>query len=124
MWTPGRKPTSGFWSVSRYDDVKQVELNPDIFSSQRGSMHMAVLPPSGKADRLMYAAHNSLINLDADIHRDLRIQQSEFFFPKYVETLKARVGAKIDELLDNMERQGPEVDFAKMFSTELPMYTL
>ena len=44
-------------------------------------MHMAVLPASGKADRLMYAAHNSLINLDADVHRDLRLQQSEFFFP-------------------------------------------
>ena len=79
MWTEGRKPTSGFWSVSRYDDVKHVELNPKIFSSQRGSMHMAVLPASGKADRLMYAAHNSLINLDADVHRDLRLQQSEFF---------------------------------------------
>ena len=72
----------------------------------------------------MYAAHNSLINLDADVHRDLRLQQSEFFFPKYVETLKERVGKKIDDLLDNMERQGPEVDFAKMFSTELPMFTL
>ena len=79
MWTRGRKPTSGFWSVSRYEDVRHVELNPDIFSSQRGSMHMAVLPPSGKADRLMYAAHNSLINLDADIHRDLRIQQLRSF---------------------------------------------
>ena len=124
MWSRARKPASGFWSVSRYEDVKYVELNPNVFSSQRGSMNMAVLPPSGKADRLMYAAHNSLINLDADVHRDLRLQQSEFFFPKYVETLKERVGKKIDELLDNMEREGPEVDFAKMFSTELPMFTL
>ncbi len=124
MWSRARKPASGFWSVSRYEDVKHVELNPSVFSSQRGSMNMAVLPPSGKADRLMYAAHNSLINLDADVHRDLRLQQSEFFFPKYVETLKERVGKKIDELLDNMEREGPEVDFAKMFSTELPMFTL
>ena len=124
MWSRARKPASGFWSVSRYEDVKHVELNPNVFSSQRGSMNMAVLPPSGKANRLMYAAHNSLINLDADVHRDLRLQQSEFFFPKYVETLKERVGKKIDELLDNMEREGPEVDFAKMFSTELPMFTL
>ncbi|MBT5067326.1 MAG: cytochrome P450, partial [Halieaceae bacterium] len=104
MWTPGRKPTSGFWSVSRYEDIKRVELDPKTFSSQRGSMHMAVVAASGKADRLMHAAHNSLINLDADVHRDLRLQQSEFFFPKYVETLKERVGKKIDDLLDNMER--------------------
>ena len=125
MWsTPGRMKTSGFWSVSRYDDVRHVELNPDIFSSQRGSMNMAVLPMSGKAERLMYAAHNSLINLDADVHRELRMQQAPFFFPQYVETLKERVGRKIDELLDNLERAGPVVDFAKMFSTELPLFTL
>ena len=33
----------------------------------------------GKAERLMYAAYNSLINLDADLHRDLRTQQAAFF---------------------------------------------
>ena len=60
----------------------------------------------GKAERLMYAAYNSLINLDADLHRDLRTQQAAFFFPTYIQTLKERIGQKIDELLDNMERQG------------------
>mgnify|MGYP007000305815 len=33
-------------------------------------------------------------------------------------------GRKIGDLLDNMERQGPVVDFAKLFSIELPMFTL
>ena len=125
MWSPVKKPASGFWSVTRYDDVKQVELNPQLFSSQRGSINMSVLSnPTGKAERLMYAAYNSLINLDADLHRDLRTQQAAFFFPTYIETLKQRVGEKIDALLDNMERQGPVVDFAKLFSIELPMFTL
>ena len=125
MWSQIKKPASGFWSVTRYDDVKQVELNPQIFSSQRGSINMSVLSnPTGKAERLMYAAYNSLINLDADLHRELRTQQAAFFFPTYIETLKRRVGEKIDALLDNMERQGPVVDFAKLFSIELPMFTL
>ena len=31
MWSQIRKPSSGFWSVVRYDDVKHVELNPQIF---------------------------------------------------------------------------------------------
>ena len=125
MWSPVKKPASGFWSVTRYDDVKQVELNPQLFSSQRGSINMSVLSnPTGKAERLMYAAYNSLINLDADLHRDLRTQQAAFFFPTYIETLKQRVGEKIDALLDNMERQGQVVDFAKLFSIELPMFTL
>lgn len=125
MWSNMKKPSSGFWSVSRYDDIKQVELNPQIFSSQRGSMNMSVVQnENGKAERLLYAALNSLINLDADLHRDLRTQQAGFFFPNYIETLKERVGKKIDSLLDDMERQGPVVDFAKLFSIQLPMFTL
>ena len=43
MWSSmGRsKFTSGFWSVSRYDDIKSVELAPQIYSSQRGSAEWA-----------------------------------------------------------------------------------
>jgi cytochrome P450 len=124
MWSPGLNKTSGFWSVSRYDDVKYVEQNPQIFSSQRGSMNMAVMPNRGKAERLMNAAFNSLINLDGDVHRELRAQQMPFFLPQYVEQLKERVGQKIDQLLDDIEKKGPIVDFAKMFSTQLPLFTL
>jgi len=54
----------------------------------------------------------------------LRLQQTPFFFPPYIDTLKERVGRKIDQLLDNMEEAGPVVDFAKMFSVVLPLFTL
>ena len=125
MWSNMKKPASGFWSVSRYDDIKAVELNPSVFSSQRGSINLALLPEGNtKAERLINAAQNSLINLDADIHRDLRTQQSSFFFPAYVETLKQRVADKIDALLDDMERRGPVVDFVDLFSSQLPLFTL
>ena len=43
MWSPTtREGISGFWSVTRYDDIKQVELATDIFSSERGSINMSV----------------------------------------------------------------------------------
>ena len=41
-----------------------------------------------------------------------------------METIRDRVGVYIDSLLDEMERKGPVVDFAKMFSEELPLFTL
>ena len=34
------------------------------------------------------------------------------------------MGAKSDALLDDLERQGPEADFAKRFSAKLPIFTL
>ena len=126
MWSPSmRKGMSGFWSITRYDDIKAVELAPDIFSSQRGSMHLAMPDRSEwKPRQLIDASLNSLINLDSAVHINLRTQHAPFFFPKYVETLKERVAQKVDALLDDMERRGPVVDFAKVFSHELPMYTL
>ena len=84
MWSPAEKGISGFWSVTKYNDIKQVELAHSVFSSQRGSINMGV--PDRKQWRpkkLVPAAYNSLINLDEPQHRELRMQQSDFFFPAY-----------------------------------------
>ena len=125
MWLPGERRMSGFWSVTRYEDIKEVELAHNVFSSQRGGINLAVLDRKNwRPEKLVPAALNCLISLDEPLHRELRMQQSEFFFPAYIETIRDRVGLKIDELLDEMERKGPIVDFVKMFSEELPLFTL
>ena len=125
MWLPGERKMSGFWSVTRYEDIKEVELAHDIFSSQRGGINLAVPDRKHwKPEKLVPAALNCLISLDEPLHRELRMQQNEFFFPAYIERIRKRVGSKIDELLDEMERKGPVVDFVKMFSEELPLFTL
>ena len=125
MWSPGQKDISGFWSLTRFEDIKAAELAHNVFSSQRGGINMAV--PERKhwrPKKLMPAALNSLINMDEPLHREMRMQQNDFFFPAYIATIRNRVGARIDELLDEMERKGPVVDFVKMFSEELPLFTL
>ena len=125
MWSPGEKGLSGIWSLTRYDDIKQTELAHSVFSSQRGSINMAVPDRTQwRPEKLMPAALNSLINMDEPLHREMRMQQSDFFFPAYVATIRDRVATHIDGLLDEMERKGPVVDFAKMFSEELPLFTL
>ena len=45
MWSAMGRKAARFWSVSRYDDIKTVELNPQVFSSQRGGINIAVPPP-------------------------------------------------------------------------------
>ena len=72
---------SGFWSITRYEDIKQVELAHNVFSSQRGGINISVLDrKQWRPEKLVPAALNSLINLDEPLHRDLRMQQNEFFF--------------------------------------------
>jgi len=125
MWTEARKGLAGFWSVTRYEDLKSVELQPGIFSSERGSINM-MMPKNRprKHERLGNAAVNSLINLDAPRHMKLRIQHKDFFVPQYVSEVSDRVSAKVDELLDDAERKGPVLDFVKAFSEKLPLFTL
>ncbi|MGB0906192.1 MAG: cytochrome P450 [Maricaulaceae bacterium] len=129
-WTTMRKGSNGFWSVTRYDDIKAAEVKPQVFSSERGSINMG-LPPKHMRfpKKLIPAALNNLINLDAPRHMELRIQQKDFFIPKYVATLRDNVTAKIDSLLDDLEAaekksDGGIVDFTKVFSEQLPLYTL
>ena len=125
MWSAAPKEFSGFWSVTRYQDIKEVELAHRVFSSERGSINMMVADRKyWKPEKLAPAAYNFLVNLDAPSHMEMRMQQSEFFFPGYVATLQDKVGVKIDQLLEELERKGPVVDFAKLFSEELPLFTL
>lgn len=129
-WSPLPRNARGIWSVTRYEDIKAVELAPEIYSSERGSINMAMPPKHLRFPKKLFpAALNSLINLDAPRHMELRLQQKDFFIPKYVATLREKVAAKIDSLLDDLEaaaKASPtqDVDFVKIFAEQLPLYTL
>ncbi len=125
MWSGIGQGGSGFWSVTRYEDIKTVELQPDVFSSQRGSIHLAIPPRKyWKPEVLMQSSLDNLINLDEPQHMQMRIQQKDFFVPAYVAELRKKVERKVSSLLDDLEAQGPEADFVKVFSDQLPLYTL
>lgn len=125
MWSKMRKGGSGFWSVSRYEDIKTVELTPEIYSSQRGGINLAVPPREHwRPEILVRAAMDNLISMDEPQHMQMRIQQKDFFIPAYVKVLREKVSDKVDSLLDDLEANGPVVDFVKIFSNQLPLYTL
>lgn len=125
MWSKMRKGGSGFWSVARYDDIKEVELNPQVFSSQRGGINLAVPPREHwRPEILVRAAMDNLISMDEPQHMQMRIQQKDFFIPAYVKVLREKVSAKVEELCDDLERAGPTVDFVNVFSNQLPLFTL
>lgn len=125
MWSKMGRGGDGFWSVSRYNDIKEVELAPEIFSSQKGGINLAVPPREHwRPEILVRAAMDNLIAMDEPQHMQMRIQQKDFFIPAYVKVLREKVSAKVEELLDDLEAKGPVVDFVKIFSNQLPLYTL
>jgi cytochrome P450 len=124
MWHP-EQIGAGHWAVTPYELVKQVELHPDVFSSQRGGILMSYgLPDMPHHPLLRSASLNSLINLDRPHHTTLRMEHMQFFRPGFVAELRKRVDVQISALLDDMQKRGPVLDMVETFSAELPLFTL
>ena len=114
---------AGFWALTRYEDVRHVSLNPQIFSSQRGGILMAYGQPETRHPILHRASLDQLINMDQPIHFELRREHLPFFTPKYVQDLKAKVDGKVSELLGALPASGT-ADLVESVSAELPLFTL
>lgn len=124
MWHP-EEHGRGFWALTAYDLVKEVELNPARYSSQRGGILMSYGLPDVPRHPLLHASSlNSLINLDRPYHTPLRMEHMAWFRADYVAELKRKVDDKVNTLLDAMQAAGPVVDMVGMFSAELPLFTL
>ena len=113
----------GYWALTRYDDVRKVSLNPQIFSSQKGGILMAYGKPEQRHPLLHRASLDQLINMDQPIHFELRREHLPFFTAKYVADLKVKVERKVTNLLDAIASKG-SCDLVEHVSAELPLYTL
>lgn len=123
-WNASPEYGAGFWSVVAYEDIRSVELDTKTYSSQKEGINLHYSFPETRHPELYRAALNTMICLDQPWHLSLRREHMPYFTPAYVKSLQARVATKTDSLLDEMEQQGPTVDFVKTFSSQLPMFTL
>lgn len=123
MWhlEPGDHP--GFWALTRYADVKAVNGDPETFSSEVGGILMAMGDKATSHPALFSANFNSMINLDAAPHRQLRREHMPFFTAGYMRKLKDKVAAEVTRLLDQMAPLG-KCDLVGAFSSHLPVFTL
>lgn len=115
---------AGFWALTRYEDIRKVELDTATFSSQRGGIMMNYGYPDQRHPLLHRASLDTMICLDQPYHMPLRREHMPFFTPGYIAKLRQRVDEKVTALLDEMERRGPVVDMVELFSAELPLFTL
>ena len=117
-------PEPGFWSLTRHEDILKVSSDPKTFSSQAGTGTMITL---GSEDRrhpkLWRSAVDHMLNLDGDLHINLRREHMPFFKPNYVADLRIKVSAKVQSLLDDINPNEP-CNFVTAFSQQLPIFTL
>lgn len=123
MWHPEPHGHPGFWALTGFADVKQVNGDPATFSSEVGGILMAMGDRASSHPALFSAGFNSMINLDASPHRQLRREHMPFFTAGYMRKLKERVASEVTRLLERMAPMG-KCDLVGMFSSHLPVFTL
>ncbi|GAA2716886.1 MULTISPECIES: cytochrome P450 [Streptomyces] len=109
--TPGGAPV---WLVTRYQDVRAALSDPrlslDKAHAVTDSSYRSSMPPE-------LDAH--LLNMDPPDHTRLRRLVSQAFTPRRIESLRARIQAHTDALLD--AATGPPVDLMEALANPLPM---
>ena len=124
LWHP-EEFGAGHWALTRYDLVKQVELNPSLYSSQRGGILQSYgLEDTPRHPLLHGASLNTMICLDRPHHTELRMEHMQYFRAGFVEELRKKVDVHVNHLLDEMVKNGPVLDMVENFSAELPLFTL
>lgn len=122
-WCDGSPDGSGFWALTRYADVMQVNGDPETFSSQRGGILMANGGPQGSHHLLGRASLDAMINMDQPQHLQLRREHMPFFTVRYLDGLRYRIEGEVTRLLDAMAPLG-ECDLVERLSSRLPLFTL
>ncbi|RYZ13814.1 MAG: cytochrome P450 [Alphaproteobacteria bacterium] len=122
-WHPEPEGWPGFWVVTRHADVMRVNSDPATFSSQRGGILMNTPKPGMGHVLLGRASQDTMINLDAPQHMQLRREHMPFFTPAYLRGLTDRIRSEVSRLIDGMQEKG-ECDLVENFSAHLPLFTL
>ncbi|MFL2707924.1 MAG: cytochrome P450 [Gammaproteobacteria bacterium] len=117
-------PEPGYWVLTKYDDIKYVSMNPKIFSSQYATGTLLTLgTEENRHPRLFKSTIDHMLNLDGEMHLNLRKEHMSFFKPGYVDQLRKKVSSKVTELLDNIAPLG-ECNLVQNVSQQLPIFTL
>jgi cytochrome P450 len=99
----------GFWLLSRYDDVRQVARNPELFTSRQG----ITLPPAGNPMPFLP------IELDPPEHQKYRRALQSWFSVREMEKLEPQIRELVTGLIDEIEPFG-EADLAEALANPLP----
>jgi cytochrome P450 len=116
---PVHRSTFGFWALSRYDDCQQLLRHPGVgkdFSAAMSAMGMSDTQQTVQ-DRFRNDRSNMLLT-DPPDHTRLRGLVSRAFTPRTVESLRPRIVAIVDDLLDGF---GTETDVVDALAFPLPI---
>jgi cytochrome P450 len=116
---PVHRSAFGFWALSRYEDCQQLLRHPGVGKDFSGAANALGLTDEQRAAQDRFRADRSnMLTTDPPDHTRLRGLVTRAFTPRTVETLRARIVALVDELLDAFDG---EVDVMDALAFPLPV---
>lgn len=109
--------SSGCWHVFRYADIHRILSDYTLFSSERPQRFSPRPATNDRTPKQRFSA--SLISMDPPQHRQYRGLVSAAFTPRAIATLKDRIVAITQELLDQIRPVG-QMDLVADFAYPLP----
>lgn len=109
-------PTTGYWAVVRYEDVRAVSRDPRTFCSGQGVMFE-------DAPEELLEASMSFLASDAPRHTKLRGLVSSAFTPRRTARIEDRIRELAAAVVDELIQRG-DCDFVEHVAKRLPMTTI
>jgi cytochrome P450 len=113
-WNPEPDGGRGFWAVTRYEDIRAVHRNPEVFSSELGGTSLEDL------EQEHIEARKAMIDMDPPRHDELRALLNRRFTPKAVGVWEEQVRKVVEAVLDEALPKR-EFDFVHEIASEIPM---
>lgn len=118
-WNP-EADGSGFWAITRYDDIEAISKNPKLFSSAK-EMGGHRIFNENEIDGNSTEA--SMISMDPPEHAAYRRMVTPGFVPKRISNMEERIRTRVTRLLDNLPKTG-EAEFISAVAAALPIEVL
>jgi cytochrome P450 len=114
VWHPEPEPNRGFWAVTRYDDLTDVHMDWETYSSEVGAVAIEEL------DAEQLEIRKSMLETDPPRHTELRKICSKRFSARGVGRYEDWIRDVARGVLDQALPEG-EFDFVAEISRELPI---
>ncbi|WP_430421797.1 cytochrome P450 [Phenylobacterium sp.] len=116
-----------FWVVTRQDDIRQVELQNELFHNGDRSTVLTTIEADLKVRQMMGGSPHlvrSLVQMDNPDHGNYRRLTQPSFAPQNLRALEARIREIARGFIDRMADKGDRCDFAKDVAFLYPLHVV
>ena len=128
-WNEGGEKVNGFWAITKYEDVRYISRNPELFISSKGIAGPSLRPEAlaemmqsdpANAVQATGGGNVSIITMDPPRHVKMRLLVNKGFTPRAVNALEPEIRRITNQILDNIAGR-PECDFVLEVASQLPL---